>query len=98
MKERYTTSACTLTSHMHSTIVMLNFLWTTHSVSLRHCRYGHVFSIRVENSLDPDQLSALESSGSESTKDLIGSAVAQCLTRDRGAAGSSLTGVTAWCP
>ena len=27
-----------------------------------------------------------------------GSAVAECLTRDRGAAGLSLTGVTAFCP
>ena len=27
-----------------------------------------------------------------------GSAVVECLTRDRGAAGSSLTGVTALCP
>ena len=33
----------------------------------------------------------------EGDKAQKGSAVVECLTRDRGAPGSSLTGVTAWC-
>ena len=34
----------------------------------------------------------------DSNNAYMGSAVVECLTRDRGAPGSSLTGVTALCP
>ena len=47
-------------------LVMLNILHTTlglkfNPVNLQHASYKHVFSSRMENSVDPDQMASLES-------------------------------------
>ena len=49
------------------TLVMLNILCTTlfpnvYLVNLKHSSCKHAFSIRVENSVDPDQTASLEAS------------------------------------
>ena len=49
------------------TLVMLTILCTTllpnfNPVKLKHSSCKHLFSIRVENSVDPDQMASLEAS------------------------------------
>ena len=53
----------------YSTLAILNMLCTSllpylYPVSLQHSSYTHVISIRVENSVDPDQMASSKASSS----------------------------------
>ena len=64
------------------------------AVFLLSVNFCHLL-ITFANRLDPDPDPANHISGSKLND---GSAVVECLTQDRGIAGSSLTGVTVLCP
>ena len=48
-------------------IIGTNYLPTCYPVNPQHSPFKHVFSIRLENSVDPDQLASEEASWSRST-------------------------------